>query len=253
MRAIWFPLVYLAFTLPPPDTVVAAVTQPIKIAHLGRGPYHCSTCRLSGRKLGRHDPDRPVSAARCRRLRGPEFDRDAGRACLFYVYLRHRSNFAAFVVVALAAIPVAMFSNFVRVLVLVLVTYYFGEAAAQGFVHDFAGLLMFAVALLTIFAIDQLATPLYSRARRASRSMKPAFDSFAEPADRPAQVPARAAVLLGGGGCRLAAADARSRLSWQAKLEDIVPKTIGRWKFVAASGLVVPPEDQLPTRSTASC
>src|SRR5438552_18566450 len=28
LRTIWFPLVYLAFTLPPPDTVVAAVTQP---------------------------------------------------------------------------------------------------------------------------------------------------------------------------------------------------------------------------------
>ena len=29
------------------------------------------------------------------------------------------------------------------------------------------------------------------------------------------------------------------------KLEDVVPKTIGRWKFETASGLVVPPEDQL--------
>ena len=28
------------------------------------------------------------------------------------------------------------------------------------------------------------------------------------------------------------------------KLENIVPKTIGRWKFVSASGLVVPTEDQ---------
>jgi len=29
------------------------------------------------------------------------------------------------------------------------------------------------------------------------------------------------------------------------KLDDVVPKTIGRWKFVAVSGLVIPPEDQL--------
>ena len=86
-----------------------------------------------------------------------------GALCLFYVYLRHRTNFIAFLVVAAAAIPVAMFSNFVRVIVLVLITYYFGEATAQGFVHDFAGLLMFAVALFTIFAIDQIATPLYGR------------------------------------------------------------------------------------------
>ncbi|QNP46143.1 archaeosortase/exosortase family protein [Sphingomonas sediminicola] len=32
LRSIWFPLVYLALTLPPPDSVVAAITQPIKIA-----------------------------------------------------------------------------------------------------------------------------------------------------------------------------------------------------------------------------
>lgn len=29
------------------------------------------------------------------------------------------------------------------------------------------------------------------------------------------------------------------------KLDNLVPKTIDRWKFVAASGLVVPPQDQL--------
>jgi exosortase/archaeosortase family protein len=69
----------------------------------------------------------------------------------------------AFVVVSLAAIPVAIISNFVRVLALVLITYYFGDAVAQGFVHDFAGLLMFSVALLTIFGIDQLASPLFTR------------------------------------------------------------------------------------------
>src|SRR4029079_2970554 len=32
VRSIWFPLLYLALTLPPPDSVVAAITQPIKIA-----------------------------------------------------------------------------------------------------------------------------------------------------------------------------------------------------------------------------
>ena len=32
MRTIWFPLIYLAFALPPPDQVVMAVTQPAKIA-----------------------------------------------------------------------------------------------------------------------------------------------------------------------------------------------------------------------------
>ena len=100
--------------------------------------------------------------------------------CLFYVYLRHRSNPIAFLVISLAAIPVAVVSNFVRVVVLVLVTYYFGDSAAQGFLHDFAGLLMFSVALLTIFGVDQLAAPLFVE-RAGRHGMKPIFDSFTEP------------------------------------------------------------------------
>jgi exosortase len=170
LRTIWFPLVYLAFTLPPPDTVVAAVTQPIKIhisewavalLYLAGYPVASSGVTI---QIGQYQL---LVAAACAGLNSIV---TLGALCLFYVYLRHRSNFTAFLVVALAAIPVAMFSNFVRVIVLVLVTYYLGEAAAQGFVHDFAGLLMFAVALFTIFAIDQLATPLYSpRAARAKQ------------------------------------------------------------------------------------
>jgi exosortase len=165
IRTIWFPLVYLAFTLPPPDTVVAAVTQPIKIRisewavsllHAAGYPVASSGVTI---QIGQYQL---LVAAACAGLNSIV---TLGALCLFYVYLRHRSNFTAFLVVSLAAIPIAMFSNFVRVIVLVLVTYYLGEAAAQGFVHDFAGLLMFAVALLTVFAVDQLATPLFVRHR----------------------------------------------------------------------------------------
>lgn len=166
IRSIWFPLVYLAFTLPPPDTVVAAITQPIKIEisqmtvsllHALGYPVASSGVMIY---IGQYQL---LVAAACAGLNSIV---TLGALCLFYVYLRHRSNFTAFLVISIAAIPIAMFSNFVRVLALVLITYYFGESAAQGFVHDFAGLLMFAVALLTVFAIDQLATPLFARAGR---------------------------------------------------------------------------------------
>ena len=163
IKSIWFPLVYLAFALPPPDTVVAAVTQPIKIAishwavsllYLAGYPVAESGVKI---QIGQYEL---LVAAACAGLNSIV---TLGALCLFYVYLRHRSNVIAFLVIAAAAIPVAIVSNFIRVLTLVLVTYYFGEAAAQGFVHDFAGLLMFGVALLTIFAVDQAATPLFTR------------------------------------------------------------------------------------------
>jgi hypothetical protein len=51
------------------------------------------------------------------------------------------------------------------VLTLILVTYYLGEAAGQGFIHDFAGLTVFLVALLTIFGADALFTNFRERRR----------------------------------------------------------------------------------------
>jgi EpsI family protein len=73
--------------------------------------------------------------------------------------------------------------------------------------------------------------------------MKPA--SFTAPAID------RRKVLLGllfGSAAAVAAwRQPRKRLDYlgRQKLDDLVPKIIGPWKFVAASGLVVPPEDQL--------
>jgi len=167
LRAIWFPLVYLAFTLPPPDTVVAFVTQPIKIAIsssvvslLAALGYPVASSGVTI-QIG---PYQLLVAAACAGLNSIV---TLTALCLFYVYLRHRSNLIAFLVIALAAIPVAIISNFVRVLVLVLVTYHFGDAVAQGFVHDFAGLLMFAVALITIFGVDKLAAPLFVERNKA--------------------------------------------------------------------------------------
>jgi len=39
-------------------------------------------------------------------------------------------------------------------MVLTLVTYYYGDAAGQGFVHGFAGIVLFVVALVLIISVD---------------------------------------------------------------------------------------------------
>lgn len=75
--------------------------------------------------------------------------------------------------------------------------------------------------------------------------MKPELTSFAEPElDRRKVL----AGLLFAGAAGLAAwRQPRVNLDYlgQEKLEHLVPETIGPWKFVTASGLVVPPQDQL--------
>ena len=51
-------------------------------------------------------------------------------------------------------VPVAVLANMVRISVLVLLTWGWGDAVAQGFLHFSAGFLLFALALLLIFGID---------------------------------------------------------------------------------------------------
>ena len=160
IRSIWFPLLYLALTLPPPDSVVAAVTQPIKIAI---SEWAVSLLYALGYPIASSGVTIQIAqyemlvAAACAGLNSII---SLGAICLFYGYLRHRTNLLAFSVIALAVIPIAVFSNFIRVIILILITYYLGEAAAQGFLHDFAGLTMFAVALLSVFVIDSIFTRL---------------------------------------------------------------------------------------------
>jgi EpsI family protein len=47
------------------------------------------------------------------------------------------------VLLAILIIPMAFIANIIRVMILVLVTYHFGDEAGQGFVHGAAGMVLF--------------------------------------------------------------------------------------------------------------
>ncbi len=79
---------------------------------------------------------------------------------LFYIYLLHNASWRYSLLLLAFVLPVAIAANIVRVIILVLITYYFGDEAAQGYLHDFAGIVTFVSALLLIFLLDSLMTPL---------------------------------------------------------------------------------------------
>jgi exosortase len=168
LRALWFPIVYLAAALPPPDTVVALLTQPLKI---GISQFAVALLHGLGYQIASSGVTIQIAnyellvAAACAGLNSII---TLSAICLFYVYLRHRSDVAAFLIVGALIVPVAIFSNFMRVILLILITYYLGEAAAQGFLHDFAGLTVFLVALLSIIGLDSLFTSLRTRTQGAA-------------------------------------------------------------------------------------
>jgi exosortase B len=73
---------------------------------------------------------------------------------LLYLSLVRRDS--AFRNVALAAliVPISFTANVIRVITLTLVTYHFGDEAGQGFLHGFAGMVLFLSALLLVVAVD---------------------------------------------------------------------------------------------------
>lgn len=74
---------------------------------------------------------------------------------LYMNLVRHKSWFRN-LLLAILIIPIAFFANVIRVIVLTLITYYFGDEAGQGFLHGFAGMVLFISALMLIIGVDSL-------------------------------------------------------------------------------------------------
>jgi exosortase B len=75
---------------------------------------------------------------------------------LLYVYLTARRRIAHAVLLVAAIVPVAISTNIVRVIILTLITYHLGDEAGQGFLHEFAGFVMFLFAVLLLAMIDRV-------------------------------------------------------------------------------------------------
>lgn len=166
LLACWFPIFYLAFALPPPDTVVAVITQPVKIAI---SETAVALLYALGYPVGSSGVTIQIAqfellvAAACAGLNSLI---SLSAICLFYVYLTHRNDMRAFFLMSLVVVPVAVLANFIRVITLILMTYHVSEAAAQGFLHDFAGLVTFAAALASMLALNALYTRITAGRRK---------------------------------------------------------------------------------------
>lgn len=165
MRLMWFPLLYLAFVVPPPDSLVAAVTNPLK-TYISQ--YSVSLLYELGYPIGGAGVTIQIGqyqllvAQACSGLNSLV---SLSAISSFYVYLQRGAHMGYSIFLLATILPVAVFANFVRVIILILLTYHVSESAAQGFLHNFAGLTLFVTALLTIFGIDSIVSRLIERKR----------------------------------------------------------------------------------------
>jgi exosortase B len=165
MKVMWFPFFFMLFMIPLPGAIVSALTLPMKMA-VSFVTEHILF--WAGYPIARNGVILQIGqyqllvADACAGLQTLLTLEALG---LFYINLfKHTSAFRN-IALAILIVPISFSANVIRVITLTLITYYFGDAAGQGFLHGFAGLLLFMSALLLIISVDSI-LQYYARLRR---------------------------------------------------------------------------------------
>ena len=73
---------------------------------------------------------------------------------IFYLNVVRHTSLLRNVMLALLIVPISFLANMLRVLFLALLTYHFGDEVGQGYLHGFAGIVLFVIALVLTISID---------------------------------------------------------------------------------------------------
>lgn len=163
LRLMWFPLFFMIFLLPLPSPVVDALTSPLKsaVSYVAEELLYASGYPVARAGvtlvIGQY---KLLVADACAGLNSVFALEAIG---VFYLSIMRYQSKARNIILAIAVLPIAFISNVIRVITLVLITYYFGDEVAQGYVHDFAGILLFTVATVLTIAFDALVGKLFFR------------------------------------------------------------------------------------------
>jgi exosortase B len=156
LRTAWFPLLFLVFLVPLPAALVQFITMPLKSAV---SVVAENLLFWAGYPIGRSGviltigPYQLLVADACSGLNSLFTLEALG---FLYMNVMNYTSKSRNTILALCIVPISFASNVIRVIILVLVTYYMGDEAGQGFVHGFAGMVLFAVALVLTYGMDRL-------------------------------------------------------------------------------------------------
>lgn len=156
IRKLNFPLLFMLFVIPYPSWMVDYLTIPLKV-----GISQAAATLLyaldypiaqSGVVLAL-GPYRLLVMDACSGLHSLIFLAAMG---LLYIHLtERRQTWHRFVLIA-SLIPIGIVANFVRILLLLLITYHMGDTVGQSYWHNLAGLLLFLSAFIVLYLLDSL-------------------------------------------------------------------------------------------------
>jgi exosortase len=166
MLANWFPFFYLGFAVPPPQWLIDDVTAPLKqfVSLFSTESLYALGLPISREGVtiyvGQYQLLVEDACSGMNSLIG------LSAISLFYIYLLRGASVRYSLVLTAFVIPIAVAGNILRIITLILLTYFAGDEVAQGFLHYTAGIFLFAVDLTLIFAFDRLLVRILPRSWR---------------------------------------------------------------------------------------
>ncbi|HSF02556.1 MAG TPA: exosortase, partial [Solirubrobacterales bacterium] len=200
MRHLWVPLAFLLFALPLPSTVHVLFSLRLQLISSGIGAWLLQLAGVSvfldGNVIDLGVYRLQVAEA-CSGLR---YLFPLGAFSFLCAWL-YRGPFRDRVVIFLAAVPITVVMNSVRIALTGLLIEHGSVALAEGFLHLFEGWVIFLAALAALFALMWLLTRL--RGRRVGPFDLLDFDRVAgHPQRAPAAAPPGGGGTTGGAGSR---------------------------------------------------
>ena len=154
VRRNWVAIAYLGFLIKPPDLLVAEYTQPLKIL-------------ISQASVGLLQMLNYPIAASGVSIQVGQYELLVQQACaglgslvtllamgLIYVHLTRPPGRLHAALLLLFIVPIGLIANFMRVIILVLLTYHVSDSVAQSFAHDLAGVMTFLLSMIGMLMAD---------------------------------------------------------------------------------------------------
>jgi exosortase B len=156
LRKIWFPVFFMLFMIPLPGMVVETLTMPMKmsVSYVAESVLYSLGYPVARSgvilQIGQY---KMFVADACAGLHTLLTLEAMG---LFYLAVIRHASLGRNAILACLIVPISFTANLIRVITLALITFYLGDAAGQGFLHSFAGVLLFVSALALIAGVDTI-------------------------------------------------------------------------------------------------
>lgn len=138
-----FPLCFLIFMVPVPDSILNLVSFPLQLFATEISAFLIQTLSIPAYREGNMLYFAQTQLEVAEACSGIRSVMSFGMLSFIFAYLMKKIWWKRILLV-LSTIPLALFANIVRVTATGILAHYFGDQVARGFLHEFSGLVVFA-------------------------------------------------------------------------------------------------------------